>query len=234
MAARDSQRPTWRYEDIARAEGRTLVAGVDEVGRGPLAGPVVAGAVVLPQRRDLPWFDLLDDSKRLTPHQREDANTRILSSEASVGIGAASPEEIDRLGIAVATRLAMVRAIEGLEPQPEHLLIDAVQLRECPIPQTSIIKGDSLSKSIAAASIVAKVARDDLMVRVLHERFPGYGFDHNKGYGTPAHLAAIRRAGPCAAHRRSFAPVRDALIDGDRPAVGLDAIPRAWLGAQQP
>ena len=148
--------------------GRTLVAGVDEVGRGALAGPVMAGAVILPPDLDpsAPWLQGIDDSKKLTPLQRERAAKEIHQHALAVSVGEASPEEIDRLGIVAATRLAMVRAVSGLSPQPQHLLVDYLSLEECGLPVTPVTHGDSLSHSIASAAIAAKVARDRLMVDV--------------------------------------------------------------------
>lgn len=178
------------------------IAGVDEVGRGPLAGPVVAAAVVLP--RDC-WIDGVDDSKRLGAGRREALYLRIVASCAAVGIGAASAREIDRLNIRCATALAMRRAIARLGGA-DHLLVDGL-----PVPElgaethTAIVGGDGCVHCISAASIVAKVTRDRLMAR-LGRRHPGYGWERNMGYGTPEHLEALARLGPSAHHRRSFQP----------------------------
>jgi ribonuclease HII len=181
------------------------------VGRGPLAGPVVTAAVVFDETSADRWIGTLTDSKQMTALQRERAYGEMLSAGVRHGIGACSSEEIDAIGIAVATRLAMARAIEALEVELDHILIDAVRLTEVRTPQTAIIRGDATSLSIAAASVIAKVTRDRLMAGVFEEQFPAYGFASHKGYGTPAHLEALQRHGPCAIHRRSFAPVREAL-----------------------
>ncbi len=204
--------PDWGFESEAESAGACLVAGIDEVGRGPLAGPVVAAAVILPdslrgsRKR---WLKDLRDSKQVPEDRREYVSERIREIAIAFGIGAASPTEIDAVGIVAATRRAMYRAIECLDPQPDHLLIDALELPGIPLPQTSIIKGDARSRSIAAASIVAKVSRDRLMTDILHPRFPNYGFAGHKGYGSKAHIEAIMQFGPCPAHRKSFAPIRD-------------------------
>ena len=192
-------------------QGFRLVAGVDEAGRGPLAGPVMAAAVILPA--DLsgsePWLGLVDDSKRLTPAQRERAVESIQRHALAVGVAQEGPDSIDRIGIAPATIAAMLRAVANLPVQPDYLLLDFVHLQECPFPFESVVRGDSLSYAIAAASIVAKVTRD----RLMHEAdalYPGYSFARNKGYPTPHHLAQLGVLGPCPIHRRSFAPVRQA------------------------
>ena len=201
----------WEYETALFDRNVGIIAGVDEVGRGPLAGPVVAAAVILPTSlidSSAHWLADVRDSKQVTPKRRAAVCVHINEHAVSVGIGAASPSEIDTIGIAAATRRAMERAIECLDPQPTHLLIDAMKLPEIDIPQTSIIKGDSLSKSIAAASIIAKEDRDALMRDVLDVRYPGYGFAGHKGYGSKSHIEAIERLGPCPVHRRSFAPIR--------------------------
>jgi len=202
----------WEYETALLDRNVKVIAGVDEVGRGPLAGPVVAAAVILPTSlidSAATWLADVRDSKQVTPKRRGAVCIHIHKHAVSVGIGAASPGEIDTIGIAAATRRAMERAIECLDPQPTHLLIDAVKLPALNIPQTAIIKGDSLSKSIAAASIVAKEDRDKLMRDVLDVRYPGYGFAGHKGYGSKLHIEAIERLGPCPVHRKSFAPIRD-------------------------
>ena len=189
-------------------QGFLLIAGIDEAGRGPLAGPVLAGACILPAQFDLPG---LNDSKKLTPERRELLYELILTQALAFAVGSADVNEIDELNILGATKLAMQRAVAGLKVRPHHLLIDAVQLPAVDIPQTSLIGGDSLSASIAAASILAKVTRDRLMCSYALE-YPGYGFEQHKGYPTPEHLAALRRLGPCPLHRRSFAPVRQEAL----------------------
>jgi len=189
-----------RFEEEARAQGHALVAGVDEVGRGALCGPVVAGAVVLGEGFDTVG---LDDSKRLTRRQRESLSARIRAQARAWALGLAEPEEIDRLNILRATYLAMRRAVEGLGVRPGLVLVDALTVPGLSVPQRGIVKGDALSVSIAAASIVAKVARDGIM-QEWDLRHPGYGLAHNMGYGSEDHRAALRRLGPSAIHRRSF------------------------------
>ena len=189
-----------------------LVAGVDEVGRGPLAGPVVAAAVILPPWRQASWLSEVNDSKRLASRKRETLAEFIQGEALAVGLGVVPPEVIDASGIVPATRLAMCQAIENLHLRPDFLLIDALELPEAGFPYKSIIKGDGLSLSIACASIVAKVYRDKLMVE-FDALYPGYGFARNKGYATPEHLAALKRLRPCPIHRRSFMPVAQAAGD---------------------
>lgn len=188
--------------------GYEAIAGVDEAGRGALAGPVVAGAVVLPKGAALAgiWTDVRD-SKLLSPAQREKMVDAIHQSAAGWAVGEASAQEIDAIGIAPATRLAMQRAIEGLPARPDYLLLDWVRLATVNLPQESFTKGDRRIVSIAAASILAKVHRDRLLVE-LERSYPGYGFASHKGYGAASHLAAIAVHGPCPAHRRSFSPMR--------------------------
>ncbi len=190
----------YRYERAAWRSGFLRVAGVDEAGRGPLAGPVVAAAVVLAPDRPIPG---LQDSKLLTAARREFLFDRILEEAAAVGIGMVDPETIDRVNILEATRLAMLAALDKLAPRPDLVLVDALRLSALPCPQTSLVRGDRRSASIAAASIVAKVTRDRLMLEA-EARFPEYGFGRHKGYPTPEHLAALRRHGPCPIHRRTF------------------------------
>lgn len=191
------------YEQKAWAQGQ-LVAGVDEVGRGPLAGPVVTAAVVLPHD-----FDLVsvNDSKQLTPKKRLALYPQILEEAVSVGIGVGSPAEIDRINIYEADRQAMARAVKALTVQPDLLLVDAMNV-PVELAQISLIKGDSKSNSIAAASIVAKVFRDQLMDEY-DQLYPQYDFRHNAGYGTANHIAALRKYGPTPIHRKTFAPVSD-------------------------
>jgi len=184
-------------------EGARLVAGVDEVGMGPLAGPVVAAAVVLPERVALPG---LDDSKRVAPAERERLAAGIRAQALALGVAEVWPEEIDRRNIYRAGLEAMRRAVLALGVAPDHVLVDARSIPGIDAPQTPLVGGDARDGSIAAASIVAKVHRDAIMVR-LDGEFPGYGFALHKGYATASHLAALRDLGPCAMHRRSFAPV---------------------------
>lgn len=194
----------------ARLQSVRLEAGIDEVGRGCLAGPVVAAAVILPEDFDLPG---LTDSKQLTTHRREDYDLTIREKAIAVSVGSATVKEIDRLNILGATFLAMERAIEGLEPRPEYLLIDGNRFRShLEIPYETIVGGDGRVASIAAASIVAKVYRDHLMAH-LAEKYPEYHWERNAGYGTAAHLAAIQSHGLTPHHRRTFAPCRPTLFD---------------------
>ncbi len=182
------------------------IAGVDEAGRGPLAGPVVAAAVILPQNWHGP---LLTDSKKLSEKQRNVCYDAITSQAVAWSIGVASVAEIDALNILQATMLAMTRAVEKLMPQPDHVLIDGNRTPALVVPAEAVIQGDALHACISAASIVAKVTRDQLIV-AMDRHFPEYGFAQHKGYGTAAHLAALQAHGPCRLHRQSFAPVRRA------------------------
>jgi ribonuclease HII len=189
-----------RFEEEARAAGHVAIAGVDEVGRGALCGPVVAAAVVLG-----PGFDCtgIDDSKRLTPGQREALGERIRGSARAWATGLAGPDEIDRLNILQATLVAMRRAVAALVPAADALLVDALTIPGLSLPQRAIVKGDALSFSIAAASVVAKLTRDALM-RELDREYPGYGLAHNMGYASEDHRDALRRRGPSLIHRRTF------------------------------
>jgi ribonuclease HII len=186
-----------------RERGARLVAGVDEAGVGPLAGPVVAAAVVLPDDPELPG---LDDSKKLAPASREHLAEAIRRQAIDWAVAEVWPQEIDRLNVFRAGLLAMRRAVEGLSRDPDHVLVDARTIPGIPSPQTSLVRGDSRDASIAAASILAKVHRDAIMLR-LDARYPAYGFARNKGYPTPQHMEALERVGASAVHRRSFAPV---------------------------
>ncbi len=200
--------PDLAFERNLWARGIRHAAGVDEAGRGALAGPVFAAAVILPDSRSiLKQLDGVNDSKQLTHPERDRLRNIIMSCAVSYGIGFADSQEIDTIGIVPATRLAVRRALLELDPLPDHLLVDHLDLPQVPIPQTSLVKGDARSLSIAAASILAKTARDDRMQQ-LDLQYPGYWFSNNKGYGTPEHLQAIRQIGPCTEHRRSFAPIR--------------------------
>ncbi len=200
--------PDDAFECEAWTRGFRRVAGVDEAGRGPLAGPVVAAAVVLPRRCRL---EGLRDSKLLSERQREHVYAQLLTAAVDIGVGVVDAGVIDALNILEATRLAMVQAVRHLTPCPDYLLLDAVVLPGMAVEQRAVIKGDRLCRSIAAASIVAKVLRDRLMVRA-HVRYPQYGFLAHKGYGTAEHLRQLQRYGPCDLHRRSFAPVREAAV----------------------
>lgn len=203
--------PDFAFEQDLWARGTQRVAGIDEAGRGALAGPVCAAAVILPANPHLTHhLDGLNDSKQLTAAQRSHWRKIISDIALASGTGFAGPDEIDRYGIVPATRLAIRRALLEIDPLPDHLLVDHLKLPGIPIPQTSLVKGDARSLSIAAASVLAKTARD-LVMMDLDSRYPGYAWHENKGYGTKTHLAAIRELGPCHAHRRSFAPIRNDL-----------------------
>jgi ribonuclease HII len=193
----------WLRERAARIHGHMLVAGVDEAGRGPLAGPVVAAAVLLPLGVEIAG---INDSKLLNPEQREVLAVKIRTVAIAIGVSEASHEEVDRLNIAVAGRLALRRAVEALSLQPDYLLIDGFPVPECKLPQEALIKGDRRSASIMAGGIIAKTTRDAAM-RVAAEVYPGYGFEEHFGYSTPRHAEALRDLGPCPIHRRSFRPV---------------------------
>ena len=196
------------YEKECYARGMELIAGVDEVGRGPLAGPVVAAAVILPKACKIPG---LNDSKKIPKSKHKEIYEVVLQNAIAIGIGVKDNQVIDQVNIYEATKLAMMEAIGQLDPQPQHLLIDAMKL-DLPIPQTSIIKGDANSLSIAAASIVAKVTRDQMMEEFDCE-YPGYDFTQNAGYGTANHLAGLDKLGVTPIHRRSFEPVKSMCED---------------------
>ena len=196
------------YEKECYALGMELIAGVDEVGRGPLAGPVVAAAVILPKACKIPG---LNDSKKIPKSKHKEIYEAVLQNAIAIGIGVKDNHVIDQVNIYEATKLAMMEAIGQLGPQPQHLLIDAMKL-DLPIPQTSIIKGDANSLSIAAASIVAKVTRDQMMEEFDRE-YPGYDFAQNAGYVTAKHLAGLDKLGVTPIHRRSFEPVKSMCED---------------------
>lgn len=195
-----AQRPDWSRERRLTRSGFMRIAGLDEAGRGCLAGPVVAAAVILRPGAAVPG---LNDSKLLTAGQRERVLRLILRNAVAWSLGAADAEEIDRVNILNATRTAMRRAVEALPAAPDHLLVDALSLPEVPLPQMGVVGGDRLSVSIAAASIVAKVSRDRLML-YYHRRYPQWGFASHKGYGTAAHMDAVLRLGPAPIHRLTF------------------------------
>ncbi|MBK15677.1 MAG: ribonuclease HII [Chloroflexi bacterium] len=190
--------------------GYKFIAGIDEVGRGTLAGPVLSALVIFRKDFDSEWFPELDDSKRLTKNKRLDLFNLINSDALCVSVGSASNNEIDESGIISATKLSMVRAIENSEIIPDYLLIDAVELDSVDVPQKSIIKGDQISSSIAAASIIAKVTRDQIMVD-FDKVYPEYGFGNHKGYGTKAHIDSINNYGITPLHRKSFEPVKSMI-----------------------
>ena len=202
------ERPTFAVELSLWAGGVELVAGVDEVGRGPLAGPVAAGAVILPAGARFRWLSRVRDSKELTPDARDELAGYIWERALSAAVAFVPVRVVDRIGIAEASRQSMLAAIGDLALRPQHLLIDAFRLPACRLGQTPIVHGDAISLSIACASIIAKVARDRLMDEQ-DTCYPGYGFITNKGYGTPGHFEALGRLGPCLLHRRSFSPVRE-------------------------
>ncbi|WP_439741116.1 ribonuclease HII [Bacillus pseudomycoides] len=195
-----------KYEKALREKGLSYIAGIDEVGRGPLAGPVVTAAVVLPGDFYIPG---LNDSKKLSEAKRERFYDEIKEQAIAIGVGIVSPQVIDEINIYQATKRAMLDAIANLACTPEHLLIDAMKL-PTPIPQTSIIKGDAKSISIAAASIIAKVTRDRMM-KELGKEYPAYGFEQHMGYGTKQHLQAIEMYGVLEEHRKTFAPIKDMI-----------------------
>jgi ribonuclease HII len=196
--------PDFSFEIALWSEGLQIVAGIDEAGRGALAGPVSAAAIVLPSNlASLKNFNGVRDSKQLNASKREYWAIRLWDEAFGFGVGFASHDEIDTLGIVPATRLAIQRAICGLPYLPQHLLVDFITLPEIPIPQTCLVKGDARCMSIAAASILAKTARDQHM-RELDRFYPGYGFARHKGYGTQAHRRALTELGPSPVHRRTF------------------------------
>ena len=210
-----SRPPDLGHESELRSLGYELIAGIDEVGRGALAGPVVAGAVILPLLADLPWFELVRDSKELNSRKRESLFEVIEKEAVAVGIGIVSARVIDSVNILKATKLAMMQAVERLPKKPNFLLIDRLGLSQCPIPQMGITRGDKTCLSIACASIIAKVTRDHMMEE-LDQVYPGYGFARHKGYGTRRHISCLRELGPSPVHRLYFAPVRNVITDQSR------------------
>lgn len=192
------------FERHARERGFQLIAGIDEAGRGPLAGPVVAAAVIFPEKVEI---DHLDDSKKLSPKRREQLFGTIYQQAISVGIGIVDPIEIDRINILQAALLSMAMAVENLNPRPGYLLVDGTFPIQSALPQKCIKQGDSRCVSIAAASVVAKVTRDGIMKRY-DDEFPEFGFGKHKGYGTKAHCEAIQAFGCCRIHRKTFGPVK--------------------------
>jgi ribonuclease HII len=204
------QIPSFAEEAELQGRGYRFIAGIDEAGRGPLAGPVVAAAVILPCPMAASWLSQVRDSKQLPPARREYLFQYIQETAIAIGVGTVAHDIIDRQGIVSATRLAMKQAIAQLSPPADWLLIDYLRLPGVPIPQKAITNGDILCFSIACASIVAKVTRDRLMQET-DSAYPGYGFAQHKGYGTRKHLACLRRLGPSPVHRRSFRPVKELL-----------------------
>lgn len=213
----DSNRlkPDTSWEDAARTKtGLSLIAGLDEAGRGALAGPVVAAALILPLDglANLVALGEVNDSKQLTAKMREELYGRIMDYAVTFGTASTPAPVVDQIGIIAATKQAMVTAVSQLKPQAQYLLIDGrIRLNALPLPQESIIRGDSQSLSIAAASILAKVTRDRQMI-AYDKQYPQYGFARHKGYGTPQHLAALQQYGPCPLHRYSFSPIRQPYL----------------------
>lgn len=204
--AKRSQLPDYSREMKLRLEGHELIAGIDEAGRGPLSGPVVAAAVILPEVHP-PWLNLIKDSKEITPKRRECLFALICSEALAYSVGIVSPRIIDSINILQATFLAMERAVVKLPVSPDYILVDGFPIPNFRYPHKGIIRGDKLCLSIACASIVAKVSRDHMMEK-LDKIYPGYGFANNKGYGTREHITNLWRLGPSAIHRQSFAPVK--------------------------
>lgn len=200
------------FEHQAIADGFAFIAGVDEVGRGCLAGPVVAAACILDTTKPVPKG--LNDSKKLTEKQRNEIAAELRETAVAFAVGDVEADEIDRINILEATKVAMIKAIEALSPAADHILIDALQLKHIRIPQKAIIKGDSISYSIAAASVIAKTYRDNLMIE-FDAVYPQYGFAGHKGYGCASHFAALREHGPCVLHRRTFRGVVQDKIEPD-------------------
>jgi len=208
LKRRGTQGLTRGEEALCEQQGFNLIAGIDEVGRGCLAGPVVAAAVIMDRKKTPGWARQVRDSKMLTLEQRLKLIPLIYESALSIGTGVVDPGVIDSHGMTYAVREAMRLAVEKLQPQPGYLLIDYTTIPDSPLPQKGVKDGDTLCFSIACASIVAKVYRDNLM-RDLDRVFPGYGFVHNKGYGTRDHVVSLRKMGPCPLHRRLFGPVKN-------------------------
>ena len=202
--------PNLDIEQDVRSLNYKYIAGVDEVGRGPLAGPVVSAAVVLPHDLvgDEDWLSVINDSKKLSESKRQMAYEIISREAVSVAVGITNASTIDSVGILPATISSMFTALRGLEVSPDFVLFDFIPLKDCEYPYRTVVKGDTKSYSISAASIIAKVTRDELM-KEADEQYPGYGFSGHKGYGTAKHLDAIKRLGPCEIHRRSFAPIKN-------------------------
>jgi ribonuclease HII len=224
-----SQFPNLDEEDELKSQGYELIAGIDEVGRGALAGPVVASAVILPHPANLPWFGLVRDSKELNAKKRESLFELITREAMAVGIGIVPPKVIDSINILKATRLAMMQAVEKLPRQPSFLIIDRITLSQCPIPQRGITRGDKLCLSIACASIIAKVTRDRMMEE-FDITYPGYGFAQHKGYGTGKHLSCLQKLGPSPIHRLYFAPVRNVIMNrGSSPLASGQPVPTTSL-----
>ena len=200
--------PSYREENYLINQGYSIIAGLDEVGRGTLAGPVVAGLVILQPRPTQSWLNEIRDSKLMTPRQRSIAAAHLNSESLASKTGVATSTEIDNLGIVRATQLAMERALDSCDVPPQFILVDALPLPQIDIPHKAIIRGDLHCLSIASASIIAKVARDEMMVNIA-QSYPGYGFEKHKGYGTKKHMDALNKLGPCSIHRHSFSPIKN-------------------------
>ena len=205
--------PDLSLEASFLADGLRLVAGVDEAGRGPLAGPVTAAAVILPPNLDptAEWLEFVDDSKRLTPARRESAALSIRQHALAYAVEHVEPDDIDRFGIGPSVLKAMFAAVSALRHAPDAILFDWVPVKQCPYPYQAVAKGDAKSLSIAAASILAKTARDEIMIRA-DGQYPGYGFARHKGYATAQHLHCLAKMGPTPIHRRSFGPLRQSRL----------------------
>ena len=213
------QPPNIEQENELKLQGYELIAGIDEAGRGSLAGPVVAGAVILPWYTQLPWFKLVRDSKEISPQRREFLFDLIQKEALAIGTGVVPEQIIESINILRATELAMKQAVETLSLKPHFLLIDRLSLPQCSFPQRGITRGDKLCLSIACASIVAKVTRDHIMEE-FDRIYPGYGFARHKGYGTSEHLSCLRKLGPSPIHRLSFAPVKNLIAVSQSPGSG--------------
>ena len=232
-----SQSPNLDEEDKLRSQGYELIAGIDEAGRGALAGPVVAAAVILPHQASLPWFERVRDSKKLNSTERESLFELIQKEAVAVGTGIIPPQVIDSVNILRATKLAMMQAVEKLPEQPTFLLIDRITLPQCPIAQRGITRGDESCLSIACASIIAKVTRDRVM-EGFDQIHPGYGFALHKGYGTREHMSCLQKLGPSPIHRLYFAPVKNTITgQGSGSVASIHSAPLASChseGAQRP
>tara|TARA_B100001013_G_scaffold268361_1_gene169873 strand:+ start:457 stop:1077 length:621 start_codon:yes stop_codon:yes gene_type:complete len=200
--------PSYEYESALKSKGFDYICGVDEVGRGTLAGPVMSAAVIIPSEPPKEYAPFIRDSKTLSKQKRINVFDYLSNWSICFSTGSASPQEIDNFGIVEATKMSMRRAVNDLNIKPDYLLIDALSIELLDIPEISIIKGDSLSYSIAAASIIAKVTRDRYMETELHVDYPAYDFANNKGYGTKSHLEALKSFGPSPVHRYTFRPVK--------------------------
>lgn len=211
--------PDLSLEAEFRTQGYRLIAGVDEAGRGPLAGPVAAAAVILDPTLtgEEPWLTAIDDSKRLTKRRRTESAELIRRNALAHAVERVDPQDIDRVGIGRAVIQAMLAAVARLDPAPDAMLSDWVPFKDFPLPYQTVVKGDGKSLSIAAASILAKVYRDELMVEA-DQQYPGYGFGRHKGYATRAHLDSLARLGPSPIHRRSFSPLRQVRLLSDADA----------------